>query len=177
MLNLKKGYLDEDGEYRRPIVYGVYHSDGFELFDWHMYNKGAWVLHMLRHQLGDTTFRRAVKTYLERYREREVITADLERTFEEVTGRSLAQFFQQLVSLSLFPPRMRLLRMSIQARHVQSLCVSYLVKMDRSSKAATCPWSESLSWCASIPMAGCSKRSSLGVLLKCYAISLPMTLI
>ncbi|TMC40539.1 MAG: M1 family metallopeptidase, partial [Chloroflexi bacterium] len=41
MLNLKKGYLDEDGEYRRPIVYNVYHNDGFELFDGHMYNKGA----------------------------------------------------------------------------------------------------------------------------------------
>ncbi|TME66925.1 MAG: M1 family metallopeptidase [Chloroflexi bacterium] len=103
MLNLKKGYLDEDGEYRRPIVYNVYHNDGFELFDGHMYNKGAWVLHMLRHQLGDATFRRAVKAYLKRYREREVITADLERTFEEVTGRSLAQYFQQWVYQGGYP--------------------------------------------------------------------------
>ncbi len=103
MLNLKKGYLEEDGQYRRPIVYHVYHNDGFELFDGHMYNKGAWVLHMLRHQLGDTTFRRGVKTYLERYREREVITADLERTFEEATGRSLAQFFQQWVYQGGYP--------------------------------------------------------------------------
>src|SRR2546421_176208 len=68
-----------------------------------MYNKGAWVLHMLRHQLGDATFRRAVKAYLKRYREREVITADLERTFEEVTGRSLAQFFQQWVYQGGYP--------------------------------------------------------------------------
>src|SRR5436305_393985 len=103
MLDLKKGYLGEDGEYRRPIVYNVYHTDGFELFDGHMYNKGAWVLHMLRHQLGDATFRHAVKAYLERYREREVITADLERTFEEVTGHSLAQFFQQWVYQGGYP--------------------------------------------------------------------------
>ena len=103
LLNLKKGYLGEDGQYRRPIVYHVYHNDGFELFDGHMYNKGAWVLHMLRHQLSDATFRRAVKVYLERYREREVITADLERTFEEVTGRSLAQFFQQWVYQGGYP--------------------------------------------------------------------------
>jgi len=103
MLDLKKGYLGEDGQYRRPIVYHVYHNDGFELFDGHMYNKGAWVLHMLRHQLGDATFRRAVKAYLERYREREVITADLERTFEEATGRSLAQFFQQWVYQGGYP--------------------------------------------------------------------------
>ena len=103
MLNTMKGYLSEDANYRRPIVYHVYHHDGFELFDGHMYNKGAWVLHMLRHQLGDATFRRAVKAYLERYRTREVITADLERTFEEVTGRSLARFFQQWVYQGGYP--------------------------------------------------------------------------
>ena len=103
MLDLKHGYLSEDHHYRRPIVYHVYHRDGFELFDGHMYNKGAWVLHMLRHQLGETGFKRAVKTYLERYREREVITANLERTFEEVTGHSLAQFFQQWVYQGGYP--------------------------------------------------------------------------
>ncbi len=103
MHNLKEGYLQEDRHYRRPIVYHVYHSDGFELFDRHMYNKGAWVLHMLRHQLGDAAFRRAVKAYIERYREREVVTADLERTFEEITGRSLAQFFQQWVYQGGYP--------------------------------------------------------------------------
>ncbi len=103
MLNVKKGYLEEDSYYRRPIVYHTYHDDGFELFDSHMYNKGAWVLHMLRHQLGEAAFRRAVCTYIERYREREVITADLERTFEEVTGRSLTQFFQQWVYSGGYP--------------------------------------------------------------------------
>ena len=58
---------------------------------------------MLRHQLGEAGFKRAVKTYLERYREREVVTANLERTFEEVTGRSLAQFFQQWVYQGGYP--------------------------------------------------------------------------
>ena len=103
MLSLKKGYLGEDSQYRRPIVYNVYHSDGFELFDGHMYNKGGWVLHMLRHQLGETAFRRAIHTYLEHYRTKEVITADLERTFEEATGRSLARFFQQWVYQGGYP--------------------------------------------------------------------------
>ncbi|MBE3558261.1 MAG: HEAT repeat domain-containing protein [Ktedonobacteraceae bacterium] len=97
MLQEKNGYLDEDRQYRRPIVYNVYYQDGFELFDRHLYNKGAWVLHMLRHQLGEANFRRGIKSYLQRNRQREVITADLERTLEEVTGRSLAQFFQQWV--------------------------------------------------------------------------------
>jgi aminopeptidase N len=103
MLDLKKGYLGEDAHYRRPIVYHVYHDDGFELFDAHLYNKGAWVLHMLRHQLGEAAFKRAIHAYISSYREREVITADLERTFEDVTGRSLAQFFQQWVYKGGYP--------------------------------------------------------------------------
>ncbi|TMC15137.1 MAG: hypothetical protein E6J34_22865 [Chloroflexi bacterium] len=103
MLDVKKGYLAEDRKYRRPVVYHVYHKQGFELFDRHLYNKGGWVLHMLRHQLGDKTFRRALQVYLGRYREKEVITADLERTLEEVTGRSLARFFQQWVYSGGYP--------------------------------------------------------------------------
>jgi aminopeptidase N len=103
MLTLKQDYLEEDGHYRRPIVYHVYHDDGFELFDAHLYQKGAWVLHMLRHQLGEAAFRRAIHAYTSRYREREVITADLERTFEDVTGRSLARFFQQWVYQGGYP--------------------------------------------------------------------------
>ena len=103
MLDLKHNYLAEDADYRRPIVYHVYYDDGFELFDAHLYEKGAWVLHMLRHQLGEAAFKRAIHAYISRYREREVITADLERTFEDVTGRSLAQFFQQWVYSGGYP--------------------------------------------------------------------------
>ncbi len=103
MLNLKQRYLAEDRNYRRPIVYYVYYDQGFELFDRHMYDKGAWVLHMLRHQLGDAAFRRAIHTYLERHREREVVTADFERTVEEVTGHSLEQFFEQWVYSGGYP--------------------------------------------------------------------------
>ena len=97
MLQEKQGYLAEDREYRRPIVYYVYHDRGFELFDRHLYNKGAWVLHMLRHYLGHENFRRGIHAYIEQYRTKEVVTADLMRTLEEVTGRSLERFFQQWV--------------------------------------------------------------------------------
>lgn len=103
MLKNKQFYFAEDRSYRRPIVYHTYSGDGFELFDRHMYEKGSWVLHMLRRQLGDATFRRAVKAYLERHREREVVTSDLERTFEEVTGRSLGLFFKQWVFQGGYP--------------------------------------------------------------------------
>ena len=103
MLQVKGGYLQEDSNYRRPIVYHVYYADGFELFDRHLYNKGGWVLHMLRHQLGETAFRRGIHSYLQRYRTKEVITADLERALEEATGHSLSRFFQQWVYSGGYP--------------------------------------------------------------------------
>ncbi len=37
----------------------------------------------------------AIQLYTQRNQWREVITADLERAFEEATGRSLARFFEQ----------------------------------------------------------------------------------
>ncbi|GHO53954.1 M1 family aminopeptidase [Ktedonobacter robiniae] len=103
MLQTRKGYQNEDRRYRRPVVYHKYYNQGFELFDGHIYNKGAWVLHMLRNQLGDSAFRRGIKSYLERNRTREVITADLERALEEATGRSLAHFFHQWIYSGGYP--------------------------------------------------------------------------
>lgn len=91
----QKSYLGES--YRRPIVYNVYDSDGQELFDRHLYEKGSCVLHMLRFIVGEQGFWRGIQHYARTNRGREVITADLERAFEEATGKSLARFFEQWV--------------------------------------------------------------------------------
>ena len=98
-----KSYQNEDKHYRRPIVYNVWSNEGWEMFDAHTYKKGEWVLHMLRHQLGEKAFRRAINYYLQRNRTREVVTADLQRALEESTGRSLEQFFQQWVYHGGYP--------------------------------------------------------------------------
>jgi aminopeptidase N len=90
-----RAYLEADKRGRRPIVYNVYHKNGFELYDRHAYEKGARTLHMLRQILGEEPFWRAIQTYTRRNQWREVITADFERAVEEATGRSVAQFFAQ----------------------------------------------------------------------------------
>lgn len=90
-------YLEEAGtRYTRPIVTKVYkHPD--DLFDRHTYEKGGVVLHMLRHLVGDSSFRRALKTYLQRFANYTAETDDLRRVFELETGASLQQFFDQWV--------------------------------------------------------------------------------
>jgi aminopeptidase N len=90
-------YLAEaDGRYRRAIVCRDYELP-IDLFDRHLYEKGGLVLHLLRRELGDGIFWRGVKLYLERNAYGIVETRDLERALEEVSGRSLEQFFDQWV--------------------------------------------------------------------------------
>jgi len=104
-------------EGRDELLYGMYQSaKGFinvpndtnaivrrdfnnpeEQFGFHAYPKGAWVLHMLRSELGDELFRRCVKTYLERHAFGVATTDDFSKVFEELSGRSFDQFFDQYV--------------------------------------------------------------------------------
>jgi aminopeptidase N len=78
----------------RPIVWRDY-GDPMQQFDSRAYPKGAWVLHMLRSQLGADLYRKCIKTYLERYRNGIVRTEDLQDVIEEVSGFSFDQFFDQ----------------------------------------------------------------------------------
>ena len=89
-------YFAEEAEYRRPLVWRKYH-DPVELFDVHLYEKGAWVLWMLRNVVGDDVFKRAVQAYVARHREGLVTTPDLLRAFEDVSGKTLGWFFDQWV--------------------------------------------------------------------------------
>ncbi|MBN2506187.1 MAG: M1 family metallopeptidase [Verrucomicrobia bacterium] len=72
-------------------------------FSYLAYPKGAWVLHMLRSQLGDPLFRRCVQTFLQRFQYRTAVTADLVAVFEELSGRSLDRFFDQWVFHAHYP--------------------------------------------------------------------------
>ncbi|MCP5526551.1 MAG: HEAT repeat domain-containing protein [Verrucomicrobiales bacterium] len=79
-----------------PIVNRTFHSPD-DQFSFRAYPKGGWVLHMLRSQLGETLYRRAVRTYLERHAYDVVTTDDLRAVMEEVSGRSFDAFFDQWV--------------------------------------------------------------------------------
>lgn len=90
-------YMNEDRDrYRRPIVTRTYRQP-IDVFDMHLYPKGGWVLHMLRAQLGDAAWKRALNHYLIRHREGTVLTHDLQRAIEEATGRNVDKFFDQWI--------------------------------------------------------------------------------
>jgi aminopeptidase N len=90
-------YLAEaSSRYTRPIVCRDYAAP-IDLFDRHLYEKGGLVLHMLRRELGDELFWRAISLYLSSHRHAIVETNDLLRSFERVSGRSFERFFDQWV--------------------------------------------------------------------------------
>jgi aminopeptidase N len=76
-----------------PIVDSV--SSLMELLNPNSYQKGAWVLHMLRRQMGDSVFRNFIRTYYDRFEGKNADTDDLESVAEEITHLDLKQFFKQ----------------------------------------------------------------------------------
>jgi aminopeptidase N len=68
-----------------------------------VYEKGAWVLHMLRRLVGDETFFAALRDYRRRHGRGNATRADLRADFEALSGRDLKQFFDQWVETPYRP--------------------------------------------------------------------------
>lgn len=95
-------FLEDSLKYRRPIVYDRYRAP-IDLFDATLYKKGALILHMLRYTVGDEMFWKALNKYLNEHKDQNVETRDLQRAFEETTGKKLDWFFDQWVYQAGYP--------------------------------------------------------------------------
>jgi len=78
-------------------------EDLFKLLNANNYQKGAWVLHMLRTQLGDMAFFRAVRLYYQAHTHSIADTEDLRKAFEKASGRDLKPFFSRWIYESGHP--------------------------------------------------------------------------
>lgn len=70
-------------------------TDPNELLNRNAYQKGAWVLHMLRRQIGDDAFWQGIRDYYRTYRDGNALTEDLQRIMEDASGQELQWFFDQ----------------------------------------------------------------------------------
>ncbi len=66
-----------------------------ELFGTSTYEKGAWLLHMLRLKIGDDAFFSLLRAYVSTYHDRPASSLDFWRLAEEISGQDLAPFFYQ----------------------------------------------------------------------------------
>lgn len=95
-IDAQEQVVEFDRQGRRPLVYDRWVNDPLELFTV-IYPKGAAVLQMLRHQLGDSVFWAAMHRYTVDHAYASVTTADLEHAFEQTGGRDLSTFFRQWI--------------------------------------------------------------------------------
>ncbi|NES84555.1 MAG: M1 family metallopeptidase, partial [Moorea sp. SIO2B7] len=103
LLKDARSYLQEDtSRYRRPIVTNVY-REAIELYDRHLYKKGACVYHMIRSVLGDELFDKAIQTFVQDNAHKTVETIDLLRAIEKATGFNLMFLFDQYVFRGGYP--------------------------------------------------------------------------
>lgn len=97
-------YMDENAnEYfayeklKRTPIHDTETEDLMALLNANNYQKGAWVLHMLRIQLGDDSFFNGLRQYYADHKGGTVTTEDLRAALEKASGKDLKEFFQQWV--------------------------------------------------------------------------------
>jgi aminopeptidase N len=72
-------------------------SELTKLLNENNYEKGAWVLHMLRRRLGDEAFFRGLRNYYNKHREANASTEDLRAALEKASGKDLRDFFKRWI--------------------------------------------------------------------------------
>lgn len=88
-------YFDEDSDgYRRAIVERNYVWPD-DLFDSHLYPKGASMLHELRFLMGDDAFFKGISAYLKTFAYSVADTDDFRKAMERSSGLQLEEFFEQ----------------------------------------------------------------------------------
>lgn len=80
----------------RPIVDTTV-TDLNNLLNPNSYQKGSWVLHMLRYVIGDVAFWQGITEYYGEFQLGNALTGDLQRVMERVSKRELGWFFDQWV--------------------------------------------------------------------------------
>ncbi|HZI01598.1 MAG TPA: M1 family metallopeptidase [Flavisolibacter sp.] len=77
----------------KPVIDST--SELMDLLNANSYQKGGWFLHMLRQETGDSSFKKIIQAYYDKYKGSNAETRDFRQVAEMVTGKSLDVFFDQ----------------------------------------------------------------------------------
>jgi aminopeptidase N len=72
-------------------------SDYRKLLNTNSYQKGGWVLHMLRNMIGDKAFWDGIQSYYAKYRDGNALTEDFRKEMEIASSKDLEVFFNQWI--------------------------------------------------------------------------------
>ena len=80
---------------KTPVVDTSSGNDLWKLLNANSYEKGSWVLHMLRRKLSDPVFQKGIRTYYATYRGKNATTDNFRHVMEKVSKENLQVFFRQ----------------------------------------------------------------------------------
>lgn len=95
MSEIRRTVLDDRRSVPTRPVIDTIETDLLALLNRNSYEKGGFVLHMLRREVGDSAFFRGLRAYYAAHRHGTVLTDDLRRAMEAASGRPLDWFFDQ----------------------------------------------------------------------------------
>lgn len=90
----RKQVLDFYKKQQTPVIDGKT-KNYMKLLNPNSYQKGAWVLHMLKNKIGEEAFLKGIKTYYDFFKFKNVTTIDLKNVMSHVSGKNLDLFFSQ----------------------------------------------------------------------------------
>ena len=93
---------DNDAVPTHPVI-DTAQRNLLSLLNSNSYQKGGFVLHMLRRQVGDRAFFTALRTYYGAFRDGTALTDDLRVAMERASGQRLDWFFDQWLRRPGFP--------------------------------------------------------------------------
>jgi aminopeptidase N len=96
MRDAAQRYLNFEKRSRFPI-HDTETPNLMSLLNANNYEKGAWVLHMLRSQLGDEAFFKGLRDYYNAHKEANATTEDLRAALEKSSGKDLKDFFARWI--------------------------------------------------------------------------------
>jgi aminopeptidase N len=88
------GAFNAERQVKRPVVHQNEKGTGPDLTQL-QYQKGGWVLHVLRGQVGTENFWKGIRLYYQQHRNGHATSDDLRRAMETVSGQDLRWFFSQ----------------------------------------------------------------------------------
>lgn len=102
LVNERNKVIAFSKKYDHPVIDTTYESL-MVLLNPNSYQKGAWVLHMLREKLGNDLFMKGIKDYYEKYKFSNASSSDFEAIMQSRTPEDLGPFFDQWLRIAGHP--------------------------------------------------------------------------
>ena len=103
MQNIRAQVLADTSAVPTHAVIDTTERDLLALLNVNSYQKGGFVLHMLRRQVGDSAFFAALRSYYSSFRDGTALSDDLRSAMEQASAQKLDWFFRQWLERPGFP--------------------------------------------------------------------------